>query len=50
MEKNLSTVKETAFFLKVSTATIYRLTQTGKLKAHRVGNSLRYDLTDLFKN
>lgn len=49
-ERKLSTVKETAEFLKMSISTVYTLTNLGKIKAHKVEKVLFYDLEDLGEN
>ncbi len=49
-DKKLSGIKETAEFLKMSITTVYKLTQLGKINAHRVERRLMFDLTDLGGN
>ena len=46
-ETRLLTVPETAEALRVSRVTIYRLVAGGVLPAHRVGQQLRIDETEL---
>ena len=41
------TPKEAAEYLRVSVATIYRLTQQGRLPAYRIGTARRYRREDL---
>jgi len=41
------TVKEVAEFLKVSTMTIYRLTEKNTLKFKKVGGQLRFTKKDI---
>ncbi|RMF92151.1 MAG: DNA-binding protein [Candidatus Schekmanbacteria bacterium] len=39
---DILTLKEVASYMRVNTATIYRLVRTGKIPAFRVGNRWRF--------
>jgi excisionase family DNA binding protein len=45
----LFTVKELAAYLKVSTVTIYRLTESKKIGFRKVGGQLRFTKSDIAK-
>ncbi len=41
-KSDILTLKEVAGYMRVNTATIYRLVRTGKIPAFRVGNRWRF--------
>ncbi|RMF92161.1 MAG: DNA-binding protein [Candidatus Schekmanbacteria bacterium] len=44
---DILTLKEVAEYMRVNTATIYRLVRTGKIPAFRVGNRWRFRKTSI---
>jgi excisionase family DNA binding protein len=47
MEKQWLTVAEAAEFLRLGRSTVYRLLREGKLPAHKVGRTWRFDPEEL---
>ncbi len=45
IQDQILTVEEVAAYLRLSTATIYRMAQTGEMPAKRVGRSWRFSQT-----
>ncbi|MBN1314592.1 MAG: helix-turn-helix domain-containing protein [Anaerolineales bacterium] len=45
IQDQILTVEELASYLRLSTATIYRMAQTGEMPAKRVGRSWRFSQT-----
>lgn len=46
-KSDILTLKELAEYMRVNTATIYRLVRTGKIPAFRVGNRWRFRKTSI---